>query len=192
MRLIPSSLYDHLLKRDGLPSDEPMSTILDANIPDDLKVVLFQEQKRNENLEDKGEKEKPLRVTEVGKEEPTILPEIPAEIPQPPPPRRHAQTTLEDFLDSIDIRSNNRNEMVIKGRSIPGSRFARIILELSDGRRKRSKQTLEVLAYLASMVNIIPSGVFSKGIMNVMQSMNKDVSQNDQTQRVLWDQLPFN
>lgn len=68
MKLIPASLYEKLMKlqTEGLQSI-PEEPILDSMLPDEVKITLYQEQKRNENKYNQIKKETPLLVKDVSK-----------------------------------------------------------------------------------------------------------------------------
>lgn len=108
-KLIPLSLYNTLMRqRDAIPSVPPADNILDTNLPDDVKVSLFQEIKRNQNTRNKLERKKPILVKDV-QQKPA---EKQTEIKVSEPKYSRAQLKIVDFLKSINIVRNEKMRLI--------------------------------------------------------------------------------
>lgn len=153
---------------ENLDHPEDNNDILSTNLPDELKISLYQEAKRNENRERKIKKDTPILVKNI-REEPSTneVNEIgePASISYEFNPH---QQRVAAYLNSIGVKNNEKNELVLAGTEYPGTNYETMVHELTDARKRRSDASGVVMSYLKKLPTL-PKGVFSFGMMRAIR-----------------------
>lgn len=174
MKLISTALYDKLMQmhnRDYIEDKYETENVLESNLPDEFKVSLFQEAKRNNLKHQNVEKARPLPVKlDTKKQEEEIDTSATPPVPPPlPPVTLTPEQKIAEYLATRNIRPNKSSEVVIDGKTIHASNFELSLKELRDARKRKSHGTGSIIQALAPHVNEIPLGVFSAGIIKAMR-----------------------
>jgi len=138
MKLIPEQLYNKLM---FIAKNEPTqqletekTSVLESTMPDEVKVMLYQQAIRNLSNNDKNIANTPLLVKNI---DPPPVEEKTAPEPQPAPfsvldhvHGRRAPRILT-FLQGVGIEPSDRNEITVPGGIIPGSNYLELLEQLS-------------------------------------------------------------
>lgn len=202
MVLVPQHEYESL-KKNRLPPilshleapPEQDDSILKSNLPDDLKIKLYQEAKRIMVNQVNEMKNTPLLVKDVNGSSRVAPPPVPPVEPErnlpPMPPAPPMSTSylddfsvddasmvplpdeddleVEAFLKHYNVRPDSRGNTVIDGKTIEGSQFRSVVEQLSDGRRRRSPGTNAVMHYLRNQQ--WPDSIFSRAILQAVRNV---------------------
>lgn len=183
MKLVPLALYESLMKMREEGQSIQSNSILDASLADDVKISLFQEQKRNENKELQLQRERPVLVKNVNEEKPPIQSQ-PIDPMQSTPtqsgptqtekpvgnPKRDAVIRISEYLKSVGIRQTDQNEIEIGGTPIYETDFDASVRELTNVKHKRRDGTILIMRHLITLPHV-PQGVFSRGITKILNDM---------------------
>lgn len=220
-RLVPEKEYmlwkKYTENNDASTTDE---SILDSKLPDDVKIKLFQDQKRIEcNERDKADlllkmgayvPPKLIKDAEVQYESTTQKDsscgndadqkkmDETSSIPTPPPLPSSTTTTtttrkrktppvdltcstefqkqsmrkIARFLSECGITGNDKGQVLINNKAVPGADYVTTIRQLADARMRRSESTMQIVGTLQKFD--IPEGVFSTTIMNLFSKNASD------------------
>ncbi len=196
-RLIPEKEYERLKS-----SMEPVindNNILESKLPDDVKIKLFQEQKRVEcNTRDRAELIAkigyPMPVkkdVEIQHDQPMMgergtspIPmnedEEDVSIKRKIPIRKKLKPSMDfnkpnlqniaSYLKSVGIRGNGDGNVFIDDKLVPESDYKTMIRQLSDARIKRSAGTNVIINELRK--HNVPNELFSVRIMREIGKPN--------------------
>lgn len=195
MILIPLIEYESLKTR-SIPSVSQASSapsqddaILKSNLPDELKIKLFQGAKRIMLNEVNDIKNAPLLIKNVNEDQQNATPPTlkttnsstisitnESQTPLSNTPSSlsvsgndEAGGEVESFLKANDVQPDSDGNTIINGNKIDGTRFAKVVNQLSDGRRKRSPGTYIVMQYLKD--RDWPRNIFTAGIIRAIDSI---------------------
>jgi hypothetical protein len=188
MKLIPESLYNRLVKmqlteeedKPG-PIKDDKASLLEKNIPDDLKILLYQELARNLHQRQSNDKETPILVKNVETtpvSEPTVSDSAIPTIPTIPPiPTTPAQTFYEnhggkqtrkvlDFLYAHNMKPTHDMKLRIDAWTHHNVDYEKVVKCLTTARASYP-EGIKVIADSMKNNNVqIPAGLFRKTIMD--------------------------
>ncbi|CAL8114777.1 unnamed protein product [Orchesella dallaii] len=75
-----------------------------------------------------------------------------------------------DFLQTINIEADDEGQVLLSGKTIPGSNLKLIVQNLSDARFKKTFGYTDVINYVSKQS--IPLGMFSISVMNDIKQCN--------------------
>nr|DAC81373.1 TPA_asm: hypothetical protein [Orchesella springtail adintovirus] len=161
-KLVPESLYRQLMK----PSDEEghevrlehkRDSILNQNIPDDIKVLLYSNAARDLQLKRSRRRQKPILVKNIDTEKAVDTPKISLASLL----NNKKGMDLNNFLNQNKITHNDQMEIVINGSVVPNTSYPMMIKGIQNNQVGLQPGMLDVLKSLTN----IPDGLYSKPVI---------------------------
>lgn len=143
MKLIPESLYNKLVMQSHqigpkMPQsvEQEKSDILGASLPDDAKILLFNEIVRDAVGKLNKEKNKPVLIKNIADvrknstSDKTFIPDAIHDLKSP------QAVEIHNFLRKNNIGYNDNMEVQIRGKTVPGSNYGSVVSALSNHRKR--------------------------------------------------------
>jgi len=172
MKLIPEQLYNQLMviaKNGSEKLEEEKASVLEGSLPDEIKVMLYQQAARNLFTKEKNISNTPILVKNVDPPQ-----EITVSSPTGSSPSAVLATVVGVkrapmifiYLRKLNILPNTNNEITIDGNVLQNSNYTELLQQLSGNSKMRRIGGIDQVVNEMQKHQYIPRHLFSKSVYN--------------------------